>query len=323
MSASAGVTFSAANPTQQPVTPGNTPADRWVVTREGILPWLSARHAEAGNDGTPWLAMQVTEGSLVTQVARLLDPVLGVHVGDTVEFDANGVGTCPVFEATITDFVLPDAARPGGAVRLGHRTPTNPAWDQCVDQITGPISNLIATVRAAGYVLVRGLDVATTHIARPEVGQPFALTWTDEGALAAQCLLPPSQPWNPASVAACDPACRAACEQLVGVRLARRLFYLSEQPSQLTGPAIGFTLALETAAPEVRDMALQIDTADGRAPFRVTPTYGVAVGAGSAAAWDRSSYVQAAGVRFLVPWASSIAVDGTPTVSGGGVYTIH
>jgi hypothetical protein len=323
----AGVTIPHVDPTGLAsavgTTAGYTPGDRWTVTREGVLPALLARRAEAGNDGAPWLAMQVTGDAGTTEVVRLYDPVLGVHPGDTVVIEPVGLGTCTAFEATVADLLPPDAARPGGAVRLARRLPTNPAFDRCLDLIAGPVPGLRASIRAGGYLLVRGSGSAALHVGRPDVGVRFEVLWEDEEALAASCPLPPAVPW-PAAAPACDPACRAACEALQRARLARRVGYLSEAPAARTGPALAFTLALEAPGePVPRDLALQIVTVEGRNPFRVGASSGSPVGARAVVRFDRSPWAPAAGVRFFVPYTGGVVVDSTPTIVGGSVSTIR
>jgi hypothetical protein len=315
------------------VTPGFTPTDRWTVTYQGVLPGLTSRRAQTGNDGTVWLAMQAPDG--VSESVRLFDPVLGVHAGDTVVFDPNTVGTCPAFEAPITAFRAPDQSKwPGGAVELG--TPTDPVFKQCLGLIAGTL-NVRATIRAGGYVLVRGAAGAPLQlVGRPELDTRFDVASTDEGPLATACLLPPARAWPPsaADAASCvkdaslDPGgCRAACDALIRARLARRVSYLSEPTAVYTGPAISFTLTLEAPAatvPPSRDLALIMDTAEGRVPFRAFPTVGSAVGAAAVVPFDRSPYSAAQGIRFFVPYSSGIMIDATPTLPAASVVnTIH
>ena len=99
--------------------------------------------------------------------------------------------------------------------------------------------------------------------------------------------------------------------------------YLSEAPVALTGPALAFTLALETAAAAPRDLALVFDTVDGREPFRVLPTAGSATDPRAIVPFDRSPWSAEAGVRFLVPYSSGIVLDLTPTQPSGGPATVH
>jgi hypothetical protein len=309
-------------------TAGFTPTDRWTVTLEGPLPQLQLRRAEAGNDGAPWLALQVTDGADVREVVRVHDPTLGIHPGDIALIEPTALGTCTSFEATIEAILPPDAARPGGALRLGHRVPANAAWDECLDLVTGPVGGILATIRAGGYVLTRGTSPALHHVGRPEIGKPFEVSWQPEDALAAACPLPPAVAWpasgRPEDVPACDATCRAACEALVRARLARRIGYLTEAPSDRVGPALAFTLALEQpAAATPRDLSLSITTFDGRTPFRVGPTAGVPVGPRAAVPFDRSPWSGVSGVRFLAPYVGGLVLDATPTISGGSVVTIR
>jgi hypothetical protein len=317
------------------VTGGFTPSDRWFVTSEGILPNLSSRRAEAGDDaGTPWLALQQTAADGTGQAAvRLFDPTLGVHVGDTVVIDPVGLGTCGQFEASVLDVAVPDTARPGGFVHLGPRTtvnPVNPTWNACLELLRtsarpGSAPFFAATIRASGYVLVRGIGTAALHVGRPDLLAPFQVAWQDEGALAAACTLPPAVPW-PGVAAGCGSGtpCRASCETLQAVRLARRLSYVREPPVDQTGPAIGFTLALEAPGAVVpRDLSLEIDTAEGRQPFRTGPTTGSPTDARAVVPYDRSPWIPGAGTRYLVPYAGGVFMDATPVVPGGGIAVIN
>jgi hypothetical protein len=330
------------------VTAGYTPNDRWIVTHEGILPQLTSRRAEAGWDPSEatslWLALQVTDpaGGPASEVVNLFDPVVGVSVGDIVVFDASVVGTCSNFEATVTALDPPDPARfPGGAVRIDDRATTDPVataqWAQCMDQLRAeaildaatPVRALRATIRAGGYVLVRGTGQAAIPVGRPQLGVPFSVRWQDETALVAACLLPPAHPWLAAGAGACTvgSACRTACEALIQARLSRRLSYLTEPDGSgnalASGPAMQFTLALETAATPERDLTLILDTIDGRSPFRVFPPNATTTGAGQVISWDRSPYVSAAGIRFFAPYVPGIVVDATPSLTAGDLNAIR
>jgi hypothetical protein len=312
------------------VTPGFTPRDTWTVTREGALPGLVARRAESFGDGS--LALQATSGGVAQEVVRLWDPTLGVTAGDIVVIEPTGLGTCTRFEASITGLLPPAPDRPGGSITLGRRTPTVVAWDRCVDLLVAT-SNVaqqgpgtLATIRAGGYVLLRGTGAAARHVGRPAVGQRFDVAWQDETALttgADACTLPPAVPW-PGGGAACGAACRARCETLVRARLSRRIAYVNELPAGVTGPALAFTLGLAPPTGTVaRDAALVIETFEGRDPFRLTVSAGYPVDPREALPFDRSPWVKEGGVRFLVPWAGGSVLDATPSVSGGAPTTIH
>jgi hypothetical protein len=335
------------------VTAGYTPSDTWIVQREGKLPGLDLRRAEWFPDGT--LAMQVTTSGGVSQVVRLWDPTLGVSTGDIVVIEPVGLGTCGTFEASVAAVNPPDATHPGGSVTLGHRPPTVPKWDpkwnSCVDllRITTFVQDqgpwLTATIRAGGYVLVRGTGSAAVHVGRPEVvlpfGKPFVVAWNDgthsEQDLAAACPLPPSVPWQsawetmpPASQPCGDGACRDTCMQLQKARLARRVRYLREAPptavapDAYTGPALAFTLALAQPTEAVpRDLTLVIGTAEGSAPYRVTTSAAYPVDPRQVLVFDRSPWTTLGETRFLVPWAGSAVLDTSPSFSGGGIVTIH
>ena len=276
------------------LTPGFTPTARWTVTHEGVLPGLSARRADSGDvGGTPWVALQNRDGATITAPVRLSDPTLGVQTGDTVVIDATGLGTCTRFEADVAELLQPlDGTYPGGAVRLAPKA-AHPEWNGCVDALRAPgAAHLLATVRAGGYVLVRGSDAGALHVGRPALGTAFAVEWRDETADAAACLLPPAKAWpaTAAEVPSCPEgsACRLACQDLVKARLGRRIGYVAETCAStdvrclkhwaslpdLSGPALELTLALQTAAAPPRDLALVLDTLDGRMPFRAFPNAG-------------------------------------------------
>jgi hypothetical protein len=220
------------------------------------------------------------------------------------------------------------------------------------------IDGLRATFRAGGanaYVLVHGTGAAAVHVGRPPVspfgvpGVPFGIAWAAEASFPA-CVLPPSAPWpdDPALVPACDAACRAACQDLQRARLARRVGYVPEScggdaaclarwPGDVTdvhGPAIVLALALETAATPTpaRDRALVIDTKDGRTPLQAVDSAGPGVAPRAVVPFDRSALsadptlsaetqrnAASAGVRFIVPFASDVVLDATPTRRDGVV----
>jgi hypothetical protein len=306
------------------LTGGFTPSDRWTVLYQGALPGLSSRAAEAGTDGTtPWLALQSSGAAGIGQVVRLWDPTLGVRAGDIVVIDPTALGTCKSFEAAVDAVFAPTTGRPGGYVTLAH--PANPTWDACLGAMVrgaNPGARLLATFRAGDFVLLRG-NPATIHVGRPRLLERFEVAWQDETPLAAACPLPPSVPW-PATPPACDAACREGCELLQRVRLARRIGYARELPAGLSGPAIAFRLALAAPTEEIRrDLALTIDTVDGRAPFRVGLPSGSAVDARSVVPFDRSPWSPGSGVRFLVPYAGNTVLDATPTAPGGAASALH
>jgi hypothetical protein len=322
------------------VTPGYTPSARWTVTYEGVLPGLSSRRAESGDagGGVPWLALQVGVPG-AAEIVRLYDPTLGVAGGDTVVLEPTALASCAAtFEARVdpTDpFIGPDGDRPGGAVRLAPKgDPAHPEWDACVDALRapGPTTALHATFRAgdpdvAGgpnrYVLVQhGTGAAVAYAGRPKLDQEFKLEWSSEAGFA--CPVPPGAPWNPAT--ACDPTCRAACQGLLRAQLARRIAYVPETcgtdatctatwgtVTDVFGPAVRFVLRLEKAAEPTRDLALEIETIEGRSPFRFGDPLGASVDARSAIVFDRSRWSPAAGVRFLVPFASGVVLDASPS----------
>lgn len=306
------------------VTGGYTPSDDWIVTREGALPGLAARRAQAFPDGS--LALQGTDGA--GEVVRVWDPTLGVRAGDLVVIEPTGLGTCKTFEASIAAVNPPDATRPGGSLALAPRTPAVPAWDRCLEAMKAPSgARYLATIRAGDHVLVRGTGAAAVHVGRPELGKRFEVAWQDEAALAATCPLPPAVAWQSTwstTPPSCDADCRLRCELLQRVRLARRIGYVNEGLPERTGPALAFILAREvSAAPVPRDLALLVRTIEGRDPFRVLPTAGSAVSPRAVVPFDRSPWAPIAGVRFLVPYAGGAVMDTTPTLLRGSVHTIH
>lgn len=333
------------------LTPGYTPSARWTATYQGELPGLRSRRAQAGSSvGGDWLALQVpgSAAGTFTEVVRLWDPTLGVQLDDVVVIDAQvaswlsapASGTCTAFEASVAELFPPDSSTfPGGAVRLAPLA-AHPEWDACVAALGDGATGLRATFRAGEYVLLKGTEPAAVHVGRPALDALFEVRWQDEAALASACTLPPAAPWQE-TLPSCDDLCRSACGDLVRARLGRRIGYVTDDcggdvaclarwPTQppATGPALGFTLRLETAEPPPRDLSLVIDTSEGRAPFRAVPPAGVALEPRSVAVFDRSPHTQSAGlspagVRFLVPYAGGVVLDATPTVPGTGSVAIR
>ncbi len=199
------------------VTPGWTPDETWTVTVQGKLPALDTRNAEVGDagGGPLWLAIQraVPESSRFTEVARLWDPALGVHVGDIVVVKARSVtaleggtptctGTTPPgtpstadptqivkeFEVRVAALLPPDAARPGGAVQLAPLVappapnPDPQEWRDCVDALARAVSGAATrtvnlaevTLRASGLLLEGG---TLGYAGRPALGQEYVLQY--------------------------------------------------------------------------------------------------------------------------------------------------
>ena len=251
------------------VTPGYTPTDTWTATWQGVLPALSLRSGESGpvGDGRPWLALQVQANDAAgvarpTQVVRLYDPALGVHVGDLAVISTAALTGCPaVVKSRVAEIRPPDAARPGGYLVLDEVAcvPASTAGGQpdCTARdefrACGPVlaagqrrlpttlyaGDLLVTATALGYAgrapIVSQAEIDATPDAlalqyRLEVRTRDGL---DEDQLAALCPLVP-WPWAdpfpavPPSVA-CDDACRARCEELVLVRKARRIYHVSDR----------------------------------------------------------------------------------------------
>jgi hypothetical protein len=308
------------------VTPGYTPTARWTVTYEGVLPGLLSRRAQIRDEGGPALALQVGEGEGASEVVRLFDPTLGVTAGDTVVIDVvdpDAPGTCTgQFEVQVAGFVQPASATiAGGAVRIAEKDPSNGKWHSCFVDLTSPgatVEGLRATFRGGTepFVLVRGAAAAAVHVGRPRPGLEFSLVWTPE--TTAACPLPPAVPWpaSPDAVPLCDEGCRLACQDLLRARLARRIGYVPESAAiDPQGPALAFTLA--AVAEPVRDLALVIDTREGRAPMRQGDPAGPGLNPGAVVPFDRSVFRPASGVRFFVPYASGVVLDATPTARGG------
>jgi hypothetical protein len=272
------------------LTPGFTPSERWTVAREGVLPGLSSRRAEAG--GSTWIALQAGGGT--SEVVAVEDPAVGIRAGATdgdlvVVTDPAAVGSCaPTFEARVVGFEPPAAGTPGGALTV---VAAEPRWAECVTGLAGK-PNLRATVRAGGYVLVRGTGAGAAQVGRPELGVEFVVT----GATAPRISYVPER---------CEtPPCAWTLPDPVG-------------------PALAFTLALETGAGEPRDLSLVIDTREGRTPFRGVDPLGAAIGPRGITVFDRSPTLlpasAAAGVRFIVPYGTNVVLDATPTQAGGSV----
>jgi hypothetical protein len=277
------------------LTPGFTPSDRWTVTREGVLPGLSSRRAEAVSATS--LALQVPGGG--SEVVEVANPAVGIRAGLgeagdlVVVTDPSAVGSCAAtFEGRIVGFDAPATGSPGGALNV---QPAEPRWADCFTGLPGK-PNLRATVRAGGYVLVRGRDPSVVQIGRPELDVEFAVT------------------------TAVAPRISYVPERCVPVPPATTCAWTLPDP---VGPALAFTLALETGAGEPRDMQLVIDTREGRTPFRALDPLGAAVGARGIAVWDPSPLSAGSGIRFLVPYGTNVVLDATPTQAGGGVAALR
>ena len=251
------------------LTPGYTPTDSWTATWQGVLPGLSVRIGETGpvGDGRPWVALQVrtTDASGTvrpTQVVRVYDPELGIHVGDLADLATAGLSGCPAaIEARIAALGAPDAARPGGHLVLDEVACVPPSsasgtedctardeFRACAPALAAGQARLPVTLYAGDLVVVAGglgyagrapLVTAGQLAATPDAHElQYRLEYLspdglDEDALAALCPLVP-WPWAdpfPASppTVTCDDACRARCEQLVLVRKARRIYHVSDR----------------------------------------------------------------------------------------------
>jgi hypothetical protein len=195
----------------------------------------------------------------------------------------------PTFEVAVTALVAEDpTSHPGGALDV-----TDPAG--CLAGLDGA-SPARATVRAGGWVLVRGAGVAATQAGRPSPGTEHVV---------------------------------------VGPRVG----YVPELGGEVGDPvarALAFTLQLApgvTAPP--RGTTLVLDTSEGRSPFRAVEGLGLGVEPRAVVPFDRSRYapaasdpsqaaaLQASGLRFLVPYASGVVLDASPTQAGGGAASMR
>jgi hypothetical protein len=252
------------------ITPGFTQTESFTVGYQAPLPGLELRRGETGStdDGRLRLSLQVriadgAGGERATQVVRLYDPMLGVHVGDIVDIVTNGLDGCAkVTEAAVTELVAPDASRPGGSVVLGE-LPCGDANEDGVEDEDCPVlvefracretllagrQSLAATVYAGGGTvdapefLVYGTQTgyagrvpAASAPGGPEFRLEHRRGGLDEDQLAPLC---PLVPWpslerftgSPETVA-CDATCRARCEDLILSRKARRIYHLSDSCS--------------------------------------------------------------------------------------------
>lgn len=311
-------------------TPGYTPDATWTATWEGELPGLVSRRAESGGATgvvpvVPWLALQVRNDGNFSEVGRVYDPTLGVHVGDLAlielsDTDPAAVGSCAgIFEAAVDELLTSvghESEYPGGALRLG-KLAGHPEWDACVDALASGKTGLRASVRAGGWVLVRGTGAAAALVGRPQRDTEFTVQWESEDALSCPV-------WPP--VTSCDTTCRSNCETLLRARLARRIGYVPSLGDP-QGPTLAFTLGLRSGlTTPSRGFSVPITTTEGRVPFRVVPPGVTAVAPGDIAVFDRSGAspdTASAGVRFLVPYLSNVVLDATPTVQGGDAKALH
>ena len=288
------------------VTPGYTPTARWTATWQGELPGLASRRAES--DGATWIALQARSGSAFFESANVVDPALGILPDDVVVVqDPAAVGSCaPTFDATVTGFLAPGSGYPGGAMQIAA-APGTPAT--CLSALAGK-TDIRATVRGGGWVLVRGTGTDAVLARAAVTGSDVAVQWQSEDLLS--CPAPP--------VTTCDGPCRPDCELLLLARLARRIGYVPSLGDP-KGPALAFTI--EQLKPPTRDFAIAIDTAEGRGPFRATTPSVTAVEPSGIAVFDRSPYSAGAGVRFLVPYESNVVLDATPTLQGANAVALH
>jgi hypothetical protein len=278
------------------VVPGYTPSDTWTATWQGVLPGLATRSGETGpvGDGRPWLALQVhtadSSGTVrPTQIVRVYDPTLGIHVGDLADVATSGLSGCPgVLEARIAALGAPDAARPGGHLVLDELACVPPSsatgtedctardeFRACAPALAAGQARLPVTLYAGdlvvssdglGYAGRAPLVTPEQLAASPDAPElEYRLDYLspdglDEDALAALCPLVP-WPWadpfpaSPPSVT-CDDACRARCEQLVLARKARRIYHVSDRCGDLVTDATCHQLWPDLPFPQANGPAL-------------------------------------------------------------------
>ena len=211
------------------LTPGYTPDEAWRVAYQAILPGLEIRAAEAfaidadhvrlaiqigdGNPGDPACTHAPCAGRVVSQVARLYHPALGVVAGDTVLAEPADIAVIRVkvggtelcagapplggptgpdvpkeFEADVTGILPPSAGSPGGELALARRTPrtlelppdaaTLAAWSTCFDSLaaaaTTGLKGLVVTIRSGELVL---LGNTRGYAGRPVFGAEYTLEY--------------------------------------------------------------------------------------------------------------------------------------------------
>ncbi len=212
------------------LTPGYTPDENWRVAWQATLPGLELRAAEAiaidpdhvrlavqigeGNPGDPACTRAPCAGRLLSQVARLYHPALGVVAGDTalaepadiavIRAKVGGAELCtgapPLgssttnpdvqkeFEADVTGILPPSAGSPGGELVLARRTlrtlerspdaATLAAWSTCFDNLAAAaatgLEGLVVTIRSGELVL---LGDARGYAGRPVFGAPYTLEY--------------------------------------------------------------------------------------------------------------------------------------------------
>jgi hypothetical protein len=341
------------------VTPGYTRSENFTVRYQGALPSLATRSAQAGMivAGQLWLALQVPQPAGPTQVVKVYHPALGIRAGgdgDIAQIVASAIPGCDAslthLEARIDEILAPTAQFPGGALRLVPDPALHP--DEAALQaacfaalealLPGGSPRLTATIRARGLVLTgAGLGYA----GRPALGEPFVvLQYVNEDTVAGCPLALADWDGLSAGPPACDATCRAACEQLVLARKARRFHHGFEScaaddadcpvvagspvgtPVPTAGPALAFRVALQpdpaaSGTPPVvpaRDQSLSIATSGGvgALSFKLAGSPFLAT---SALAFDRTALplpnLAAKGYRFLVSYSSDLVLDVTPHVN--------
>jgi hypothetical protein len=106
---------------------------------------------------------------------------------------------------------------------------------------------------------------------------------------------------------------------------ARRISYVPELGDPV-GPALAFTLQQQLPPGQTaptRGASVVIDTTEGRTPFRAVDAGAFAVEPRAVVPFDRSRYAAGSGIRFLVPYASGLVLDATPTLQGGNATSLR
>jgi hypothetical protein len=276
------------------VTPGVTPDDLWRIEQQAVLPGLSGvRGVAVTAGGVTTVAAQVDSGRpgpagevgwIVQQ--RVAAPELGVAPGDVVQLDQLAVegDRC---EMTVEAVLAPDAAFPGGALRL--------APGSCAAPLPDGAALVAFTVRSGGLLLASG---RLGHLGRPTPGAPFAVRWTaaadpdavPQPATVAQALARKARRFHYPADASCA---AGGCAAFPGLT-----------HPLADGPMVAFTVAPIDPATLRRGAAIVFTTASGHSPATRRPSGGVLpVGA---AAVDRSRIAGGAGsleVRYYVPYS--------------------
>jgi hypothetical protein len=350
------------------MTPGYTSSDSWTLGQQSGLPTLAALRtqlqATADGQGLAWLAVQSSSGATADAppyrgVARLYDPRLPIRVGDIAIVTPDDTARCPrgAFELDVTGILYPTADFPGGAVTVAPRAADlQPKVVEGGVQVPVDPHCLDGAGRSTGRVTFLGGGLVLTgatfgYAGRPTPSVRYTLPEPSWAALACPIVdggdFLVGGAWQPP---VCDAACRAACEQLLLARKARRLFYFTEQCAStdaecLTrwssvlyddpeGPALTFRAGWSYPdgtpgnAPPERGTFLSIATSAGEVPVVRKPQLsGTVTGAvlpSGLATFDRAgaSKVSADGERVLVSYPGNQVLDFSPS-QAANASTLH